>query len=95
MSFQKVLIVDDEAPIREMIKLALELEGFTCLQAQSASEALPIIVDQRPDLVVLDWMMPDVSGLDFLRRLKRDDNTREIPVIMLTAKTEENSVVNG
>lgn len=94
-SFMKILVVDDEPPIRDMIRLALELDGNHCLEAGSAAEALPIIVDERPDLILLDWMMPEVSGLEFLRRLKRDDGTREIPVIMLTAKTEEQSAVNG
>lgn len=95
MQPQKILVVDDESPIREMIKMAIELDGKTCLEAGSATEALPIIVDDRPDIILLDWMMPEVSGLELLRRLKRDEATREIPVIMLTAKTEEQSAVNG
>jgi len=95
MTFQKILIVDDEAPIREMIKLALELDGNICFEAGSALEAMQIVVDERPDLVLLDWMMPEVSGLDFLRRLKREEGTQDIPVIMLTAKAEEQSAVNG
>jgi len=94
-SFMKILVVDDEPPIRDMIRLALELDGNQCLEAGSATEALPVIVDERPDLILLDWMMPEISGLEFLRRLKRDEGTREIPVIMLTAKTEEQSAVNG
>lgn len=94
-SSMKILIVDDEAPIREMIRLALELDGNLCFEAASASEALPLIVDERPDLILLDWMMPEVSGLELLRRLKREEGTREIPVMMLTAKTEEQSTVNG
>ena len=91
----KILVVDDEPPIREMIRLALELDGNHCLEAGSATEALPLIVDERPDLILLDWMMPEISGLELLRRLKRDEGTQEIPVIMLTAKTEEQSAVNG
>ncbi len=75
--------------------MALELEGNQCVEAGSASEAMPLIVDERPDLILLDWMMPEVSGLELLRRLKRDDSLKEIPVIMLTAKTEEHSAVNG
>lgn len=94
-SFMKILVVDDEPPIRDMIRLALELDGNQCLEAGSAAEALPIIVDERPDLILLDWMMPEVSGLELLRRLKRDEGMSEIPVIMLTAKTEEQSAVNG
>lgn len=88
-----ILIVDDEQPIREMLRMALEMQGHQCEEAASAKEAMPVVVDSRPDLVLLDWMMPDISGLDFLRRLKRDERTREIPVIMLTAKTAEQSAV--
>lgn len=95
MQPQKILVVDDEHSIREMIKMALELDGNHCLEAGSAAEAMPIIVNDRPDVIVLDWMMPETSGLELLRRLRRDEATREIPVIMLTAKTEEQSAVNG
>ncbi len=95
VSMLKVLIVDDEPPIREMVRMALELEGYQCYEAGSANEALPIIVDERPDLVILDWMMPEVSGLELLRRVKRDEQINEIPVIMLTAKTDEQNTVSG
>lgn len=95
MSFSKILIVDDEPAIREMLRMALELDGNTCIEAGSAAEAMPLIVDERPDLILLDWMMPEISGLELLRRLKRDDNLKDIPVIMLTAKTEEQNAVNG
>jgi len=95
MSFSKVLIVDDEPAIREMLRMALELDGNLCLEAGSASEAMPLIVDERPDVILLDWMMPEISGLELLRRIKRDDMLKEIPVIMLTAKTEEQNAVNG
>lgn len=89
------MVIDDEPPIRQMIRLALELDGNFCMEAGSASEAMPIVVDENPDLILLDWMMPEVSGLEFLRRLKREESTKEIPVIMLTAKAEEHSAVNG
>lgn len=95
MPEQTILIVDDEAPIREMIRVALELGGFECLEADSAISAMPIIVDHKPDLILLDWMMPEVSGIELLRRLRRDDATAEIPVILLTAKTEEQNTVQG
>ena len=95
MSFSKILIVDDEPAIREMLRMALELDGNLCSEAGSAAEAMPLIVDERPDLILLDWMMPEVSGLELLRRLKRDESLKEIPVIMLTAKTEEQNAVNG
>lgn len=91
----KVLIVDDEKPIRDMIRVALELAGFQCLEADSSTSAMPQIVDERPDLILLDWMMPEVSGIELLRRLRREDATREIPVILLTAKIEEHNAVQG
>ncbi len=90
-----VLIVDDETPIREMIKMSLELSGFNCLEADSAKSAMPIIVDDRPDLILLDWMMPEVSGLELLRRIRRDSSIKETPVILLTAKIEEQNSVQG
>ncbi len=95
MADLKILIVDDEAPIREMIRVAFELAGFACDEAASAAEALPLIFDNKPDLILLDWMMPEVSGLELLRRLKHDDATREIPVILLTAKVDEQNAVQG
>ena len=95
MSELHILIVDDEAAIRDMIRVALELAGFHCSEADSAATALPMIIDSQPDLVLLDWMMPETSGLELLRRLKRDEATAEIPVILLTAKVEEQNVVSG
>lgn len=95
MSVLKILIVDDETPIRDMIRVALELAGFNCIEAESAMTAMPKIVDERPDLILLDWMMPEVSGIELLRRLRREDSTREIPVILLTAKIEEQNAVQG
>lgn len=92
---QTILVVDDESSIRDMVQLALELAGFDCLQAANAREAHARIVDQRPDLVLLDWMMPDTSGYELLRRLRKDAMTASLPVIMLTAKTEEGNRVHG
>lgn len=91
----KILIVDDEQAIRDMIRMALELDGFHCLEADSAMQAMPLIVDERPDLVLLDWMMPEVSGIELLRRLRREQATQELPVILLTAKVEEQNTVQG
>src|SRR5262245_55701904 len=90
-----ILIVDDETAIREMIQLSLELAGFRCLQAGSARDAHALILDERPDLVLLDWMMPETNGYELLRRLRRDEATVRMPVIMVTAKTEEASRVHG
>jgi two-component system phosphate regulon response regulator PhoB len=90
-----ILIVDDEAAIREMIRVGLELAGYECLEAENAQDAHGIIIDQRPDLVLLDWMMPVTSGIELLRRLRRDELTRDILVIMLTAKDDEDNRVQG
>lgn len=94
-SGKRVLIVDDEAPIREMIAVALEMAGYECLEADSAQAAHPIIVDNKPDMVLLDWMMPGVSGIEFARRLRKDEMTSDIPIIMLTAKTDEDNKIQG
>lgn len=90
-----ILIVDDESAIRDMVQMALELAGFRCIQASNARAAHALIVDEKPDLVLLDWMMPETSGYELLRRLRRDELTARVPVIMLTAKVDENSTVSG
>lgn len=86
MDSPKVLIVDDEFAIRDMIRLALEMADFQCIEAENIQLAYQRIVDERPSIVLLDWMLPGGSGLELLRRLKREELTREMPVIMLTAK---------
>jgi two-component system phosphate regulon response regulator PhoB len=91
----KVLIVDDEAPIRDMLRMALELADFTCIEADSAQKAHAAIVDHAPNLILLDWMLPGSTGIELLRRLKRDDATKDTPVIMLTAKVEEDNKIQG
>lgn len=95
MAGKTVLIVDDEAPIREMIAVALEMGDYGYLEAGNAKEAHELAVDRRPDLILLDWMLPGTSGIELVRRLKREEVTAQIPVIMLTAKTEEDNKVRG
>src|SRR5210317_1387250 len=95
MSESTVLIVDDEFAIRDMLRMALEIAEFRCIEAENIQQAYTLIVDERPDIVLLDWMLPGGSGLELLRRLKRNDNTRELPVIMLTAKTAEDNLIQG
>ncbi|WP_201593199.1 phosphate regulon transcriptional regulator PhoB [Psychrobacter sp. Pi2-51] len=93
---EQILIVEDEPAIREMIVMTLEMAGFDSLQAADASEAHQQVVDHRPSLILLDWMLTgEKSGIDFCRMLKNDDLLAEIPVIMLTAKSEEDSKVHG
>lgn len=95
MSTETILIVDDEAAIREMIATTLELADFRILEAENALQAHQRVVDERPDLVLLDWMLPGVSGIELTRRLKRDESTREIPIILLTAKSDEDNKILG
>lgn len=95
MTQQTVLIVDDEDAIRDMVATALDVAGFNCLQASNALEAHAAIINHNPDLVLLDWMMPGTSGLELIRRLKRNELTAKVPVIMLTAKVEEDSKITG
>jgi len=95
MQGQTILIVDDEKPIRDMLRIALEMADYTCLEAENAQEAHGLVVDQKPSLILLDWMMPGTSGIELARRLKRDELTRAIPVIMLTAKGEEDHKIQG
>lgn len=96
MSNEQILIVEDEPAIREMVVMTLEMAGFKSLQAADVLEAHQQVVDHRPALILLDWMLPGgKSGIDFCRMLKNDEMLCEIPVIMLTAKSEEDSKVHG
>ncbi|MDE1461686.1 MULTISPECIES: phosphate regulon transcriptional regulator PhoB [Spartinivicinus] len=92
---KKILIVDDEAPIREMIAVALEMAGYECLEADNTQDAHSIMIDKKPDLILLDWMLPGTSGIELARRLRRDEITANIPIIMLTAKGEEDNKIQG
>ena len=95
MTSKTVLIVDDEAAIREMIAVALQMAGYSCLEAENAQSAHAIVVDHQPDIILLDWMMPDVSGIELARRLKRETAYADIPIIMLTARSEEDNKIQG
>lgn len=91
----KILMVDDEAAIRQMVCLALSQSGYTCIEAADATEAQDRILQEIPDLILLDWMLPGVSGAEYARRLRREKLTQKIPVIMLTARVEEEDKVRG
>ena len=90
-----ILIVDDEPAIREMVGFTLERAGFRWLEAADAAAAQVVIADQRPDLLLLDWMLPDISGIQLARRLKREELTAGLPIIMLTARGEEEDRIRG
>jgi len=91
----QVLVVEDEAAIREMIAFALERAGMKAHLAADSREALDSISQHRPDIILMDWMMPGVSGIDLTRRLRREPYTEEIPIIMLTARVSEDDKVSG
>lgn len=95
MTEKTILIVDDEQPIREMVEFSLERSGYRVVEAADAAEARVAITDHQPDLVLLDWMLPDISGLDLARALRRENLAQEIPIVMLTARTEEEDKVRG
>jgi two-component system phosphate regulon response regulator PhoB len=95
MTANSILIVEDEPAIREMVVMALERAGFEMLQAASAEEAERVLANGLPALILLDWMLPGMSGIELARRLRRDDYTRDIPIIMLTARSEEDDRIRG
>jgi two-component system phosphate regulon response regulator PhoB len=91
----RILIVEDEDAIRQMVCLALSQAGYECVEAPDASAAQARIVSAPPDLILLDWMLPNLSGVDYARRLRQEKLTQDIPIIMLTARTEEDDKVRG
>lgn len=90
-----ILVVEDEKPIREMIAFGLRRNGYDVSEAEDVGDARARIADRRPDLILVDWMLPDMSGLELTRLLKRDRDTKEVPVIMLTARADEHDKVTG
>ena len=90
-----VLIVEDEPAQREVLAYNLEAEGFRVSRAENGEEALLLVAEDAPDLIVLDWMLPNVSGIEVCRQLKMRADTRKVPVIMLSARSEEVDKVRG
>jgi two-component system phosphate regulon response regulator PhoB len=95
MSGKRILVVEDETDILEVIEYNLKREGFRVIGTQNGQEALRRVRKDLPDLVVLDLMLPGMDGIEICRQLKRDNLTRTIPIIMVTAKGEESDVVLG
>jgi two-component system, OmpR family, phosphate regulon response regulator PhoB len=95
MADTRILVVEDEQPIRDLIAFGLRRAGCDVALAEHSQAALASIGDKRPDLVLVDWMLPDMSGLELVRQLRRDSNTRDIPIMMLTARAEEADKVAG
>lgn len=92
---KRILIVEDEPAIRDMVAFALRKAGMDAVHAADARAAQSAIGDQVPDLILLDWMLPGISGIDLARRLRKEDLTRDVPIIMLTARGEETDRVSG
>ncbi|MFC3528984.1 phosphate regulon transcriptional regulator PhoB [Paracoccus mangrovi] len=90
-----VLVVEDEGAQREVLKYNLEAEGFEVVLAENGDEAMLLVAEEQPDLIVLDWMLPNVSGIEVCRRVKADPQTRQIPIVMLSARSEEVDRVRG
>ena len=95
MKKAKILVVDDEKNIIELVRYNLEKEGFAVISATDGEEALKLVSEKEPEMVILDLMLPGIDGLDVCRELKRNDKTSSIQVIMLTAKGEESDIVVG
>lgn len=91
----KVLVIEDEEPIAQLLAYNLEKEGFSVNVAGDGDDALVALEEDRPDIVLLDWMLPNVSGIEICRQMRARPNTRETPVIMLTARGEEEDRVRG
>jgi two-component system, OmpR family, alkaline phosphatase synthesis response regulator PhoP len=95
MARESVLVVDDEEDILELIQYNLEKEGYTVKTVKTGEECLAIVGKLAPDIVVLDLMLPGLDGLEVCKRLKRSEDSRSIPVLMLTAKSEDSDIVSG
>lgn len=95
MTTNDILLVEDEPAIREMVGFALGRAGLQVREAADVNQAQTLLADRLPDLILLDWMLPGVSGIDYARRLKREEYTQDLPIIMLTARGDENDKVGG
>ncbi|NCO88013.1 MAG: phosphate regulon transcriptional regulatory protein PhoB [Rhodobacterales bacterium] len=95
LSQPHVLIVEDEPAQREVLAYNLEAEGYRTSAAENGEEALMLVAEDKPDVIVLDWMLPNVSGIEVCRQLKMKSETRDVPIIMLSARSEEGDRVRG
>lgn len=92
---RRVLVVEDEAPIRDMLCFVLEQNGYQTSTAEDVEQALALLIEPYPDLVLLDWMLPGGSGIQIAKKMKQHELTRQIPIIMITARGEEEDKVKG
>src|SRR6516165_7021301 len=91
----RVLVVEDDVAIAELVRYNLEAEGLKCTMVATGEEALLQVAEDRFDLIVLDWMLPGLSGIELCRRLRRRDDLRAVPILMLTARGEEGDRIRG
>ena len=91
----RVLVVEDELPLAEMLQYNLEAEGFNVSHAETGEDAEILVAEEEPDLIILDWMLPQVSGIELCRRLRSKPGSRAIPILMLTARGEESDRIRG
>ena len=95
MHKKRILLVEDEIAIRKMLIFSIERAGFLVSQAENSVSAKKLILENTPDLIIVDWMLPDLSGLELIRYLRREDLYSELPIIMLTAKADERDKIIG
>lgn len=91
----KILIIEDEFAIREMLTFVIEQAGYKAVAAESYNEAQQYLLEETPALILLDWMLPEMSGIQIAKKLKQSDNFKNIPIIMLTARSEEDDKIQG
>jgi two-component system phosphate regulon response regulator PhoB len=91
----KILLLEDEQPIREMLRFSLETKGYTVIEAESARQAREILLTNHPNIIIVDWMMPEESGIEFIKKLKNNEIFCKIPTMILTARLEEMDKVKG
>lgn len=90
-----ILVIEDETAIRDMLRFALETAGYQLIEATNTQEADQHLMHQQPQLILLDWMLPGCSGIQYIKQLRNNAKTRSIPIIMLTAKAEEHNKISG
>ena len=95
MSAQKILIVEDEVAIRDMLKFILSSSGYQVVEADNAEAGLALAIEEKPDLILLDWMLPGLSGVTMTQKVRQTPSIEQTPIILLTAKGEEESQVQG
>ena len=94
-SEKKILVIEDEQDIQTLLEYNLSQAGFEVIQSENGEEGLWLAIERRPDLILLDWMLPLLSGIEVLRQLRNRADTRDIPVIMMTARGEEGDRLRG